>query len=74
MKKPSYLIFAVVIIAVLAWQSIFIVHQTQKAMLIQLGEPVEEVVAYKPRFAAAEPEEAAPEVPVILPEQLPASG
>ena len=42
--KKSFLLIPLILLIALGSQSIFTVHETQKAMLIQLGEPVDEVL------------------------------
>ena len=42
--KKSFLLLPLILLIALGSQSIFTVHETQKAMLIQLGEPVDKVL------------------------------
>ena len=42
--KKSFLLIPLILLIALGSQSLFTVHETQKAMLIQLGEPVDEVL------------------------------
>ncbi len=38
-KSPLSLVIALFIVVVLAWQSFFVVHETEKALVLQLGVP-----------------------------------
>ncbi len=42
--KKSFLLLPLILLVALGSQSIFTVHETQKAMLIQLGDPVDKVL------------------------------
>lgn len=42
-KKIPIILIVLAVLLILGSQSIFVVHQTQKAMLIQLGDPIEHV-------------------------------
>ena len=42
-KNPLLLVTVTVVVLALATQSFFTVHQTQKALVLQLGEPIDEI-------------------------------